>query len=186
MVATYWANFTKRGDPNGPGVPAWPRFTEKDGKVMYFRDQAQPGPVPSAEALVRSTPTLRGVARQKDRLGRSSTAIAYAEQDGMNRRPMTKIGLFSSRAAAGLLLIALSGCSTTDAPPSTLAVSAETASRTVEDGGTGAYKALMASDRTLPTHTVFRPNDLRAFGRKAKLPIIAGATVPAPIHPGNT
>jgi para-nitrobenzyl esterase len=51
-VATYWVNFAKRGDPNGPGVPAWPRFTEQDGKVMYFKDQAQPGPVPSAAALV--------------------------------------------------------------------------------------------------------------------------------------
>jgi len=51
-VATYWANFAKRGDPNGLGVPAWPQFTEKDGKVMYFEDQAQPGPVPSADALV--------------------------------------------------------------------------------------------------------------------------------------
>lgn len=49
----------------------------------------------------------------------------------------------------------------------------ETASRTIEDGGTGPYKAVMASDRTLPTHTVFRPNDLGAFGKKAKLPIIA-------------
>jgi len=86
---------------------------------------------------------------------------------------MTKMRLFSSHAAAGLLLIALSGCSTTDAPPNASAVSAETASRTVEDGGTGSFKALMAADRTLPTHTVFRPKELGAFRRKAKLPIIA-------------
>jgi hypothetical protein len=46
-------------------------------------------------------------------------------------------------------------------------------SRTVEDGGTGPYKALMRSEATLPTHTVFRPKDLSAFGRKNKLPIIA-------------
>lgn len=50
-VATYWANFAKRGDPNGPGLPAWPRFTGKDGEVMYFKDEARPGPVPSADAL---------------------------------------------------------------------------------------------------------------------------------------
>lgn len=49
----------------------------------------------------------------------------------------------------------------------------EKASRTIEDGGTGPFKALMASDGTLATHTVFRPKDLGAFGRKAKLPIIA-------------
>jgi para-nitrobenzyl esterase len=50
-MATYWANFAKRGDPNGPGVPAWPRFTGKEGKVMYFKDQAQLGVVPSAASL---------------------------------------------------------------------------------------------------------------------------------------
>jgi hypothetical protein len=49
----------------------------------------------------------------------------------------------------------------------------ETVSRTVEDGGTGPYKALMASDSTLATHTVFRPKDLAPFGAKEKLPVIA-------------
>lgn len=47
----------------------------------------------------------------------------------------------------------------------------ETASRVVEDGGTGRYKAVMASDSTLATHTVFRPRDLGALGG-TKLPII--------------
>ena len=46
-------------------------------------------------------------------------------------------------------------------------------SRTVEDGGTGPYKALMLSEASLPTHTVFRPKDLSIFGQKNKLPIIA-------------
>ena len=50
--------------------------------------------------------------------------------------------------------------------------SKETASRTVEDGGTGPYRALMASDESLPTHTVFRPQDLGAAGHKLKLPIV--------------
>jgi hypothetical protein len=46
-------------------------------------------------------------------------------------------------------------------------------SRTVEDGGTGPFKALMLSEATLPTHTVFRPKDMSSFGQKSKLPIIA-------------
>ncbi len=45
--------------------------------------------------------------------------------------------------------------------------------RVVEDGGTGAYSAIMYSDKSLETHTVFRPKDLKSFGEKAKLPIIA-------------
>ena len=48
----------------------------------------------------------------------------------------------------------------------------ETASRVIEDGGTGPFKALMVSDRTLATHTVFRPSNLDALG-PTKLPIIA-------------
>ncbi len=51
IVATYWTNFAKRADPNGPGVPAWPRFTERDGKVMHFRNGAFVGAVPSAKSL---------------------------------------------------------------------------------------------------------------------------------------
>lgn len=50
--------------------------------------------------------------------------------------------------------------------------SMEMASRSVEDGGTGPYKALMVSDKTLATHTVVRPKDLSVFGEKLKLPIV--------------
>lgn len=46
-------------------------------------------------------------------------------------------------------------------------------SRTIEDGGTGPYKALMLQESSLATHTVFRPKDLSAFGAAKKLPIIA-------------
>jgi hypothetical protein len=54
------------------------------------------------------------------------------------------------------------------------AVSSEKATvRVVEDGGTGDYSAIMYTDNSLETHTVFRPKDLKSFGKKAKLPIIA-------------
>ena len=53
------------------------------------------------------------------------------------------------------------------------AASVQTASRTVEDGGTGPYTAMMVTESSLSTHTVFRPKDLSVFGRKNKLPIIA-------------
>ena len=46
-------------------------------------------------------------------------------------------------------------------------------SRVVENGGTGPYPAIMLSDSSLPTHTVFRPTDLKPFNDKNKLPIIA-------------
>lgn len=46
-------------------------------------------------------------------------------------------------------------------------------SRVVEDGGTGAFSAIMYTDYSLTTHTIFRPKDLSVFGEKNKLPIIA-------------
>ena len=50
---------------------------------------------------------------------------------------------------------------------------AQTTSRTVEEGGTGPYPALMLSEASLPTHTVFRPADLGALEDGRALPVIA-------------
>jgi hypothetical protein len=49
----------------------------------------------------------------------------------------------------------------------------EVASRTVEDGGTVKYSAIMTSQASLPTHTVFRPQDMSKFGKNEKLLVIA-------------
>jgi hypothetical protein len=83
--------------------------------------------------------------------------------------------------AAALWAVALGGCHASntgqtakvDASAPKVATSAETASRTIEDGGTGPYKILTVSDSSLPTHTIFRPKDLSVIGRGNKLPIIA-------------
>jgi len=32
----YWINFIRTGDPNGPGLPAWPRFSEAPTRVLRF------------------------------------------------------------------------------------------------------------------------------------------------------
>lgn len=45
--------------------------------------------------------------------------------------------------------------------------------RIVEDGGTGSYKAVMMTESSLRTHTVFRPQELEDFGKKNRLPVIA-------------
>jgi hypothetical protein len=45
--------------------------------------------------------------------------------------------------------------------------------QTVEDGGTGEYPAVMYTDNSLSTHTIFRPSDLKPFKAGNKLPIIA-------------
>jgi hypothetical protein len=78
--------------------------------------------------------------------------------------------------AFGLLVVTLGGCKTLSGDEAAGAhniTSTETAARTVEDGGTGLYSAVMVTDSTLATHSIFRPKDLSVFGKKNKLPIIA-------------
>ena len=70
--------------------------------------------------------------------------------------------LFSSLLAAALLC----ACSPKPVAP------AASRSRIVEDGGTGPYKVMMLEDPSLPEHTVFAPQDLSAFGRKNRLPVL--------------
>lgn len=33
-MGSYWTNFAKKGDPNGDGLPKWPRYDAKDGYVV--------------------------------------------------------------------------------------------------------------------------------------------------------
>lgn len=48
----------------------------------------------------------------------------------------------------------------------------KTLSRIVEDGGTGAYKAVMKEEASLKAHTVFVPQDLSAFNAEKPLPVL--------------
>src|SRR4029079_2180676 len=56
---------------------------------------------------------------------------------------------------------------------STPAVGTESGERTIEDGGTGPYKAIAVSNSGISTHAIYRPKDLSAFGDREKLPILA-------------
>lgn len=42
----YWVNFAKKGDPNGPGLPNWPRHDPKTDMIMNF---SLSGPVGGAD-----------------------------------------------------------------------------------------------------------------------------------------
>jgi enterochelin esterase-like enzyme len=54
-----------------------------------------------------------------------------------------------------------------------LVFQAPTKSEIIENGGKGSFPAVMTSATSLPTHTIFQPQDLSKFGDKNKLPIIA-------------
>ena len=50
-ISSYWVNFAKSGDPNGPGLPQWPAFKENDQKVMVFDVAPSARPVPNLDKL---------------------------------------------------------------------------------------------------------------------------------------
>ena len=47
----YWVNFTIKGDPNGPGLPAWPAFSESAPLVMRFGIDQGSAPIPHQDRL---------------------------------------------------------------------------------------------------------------------------------------
>jgi len=50
-VSSYWVNFAKSGNPNGPNLPAWPVFTNADSKVLYIGDPMTVGGVANINSL---------------------------------------------------------------------------------------------------------------------------------------
>jgi para-nitrobenzyl esterase len=50
-ISRYWVNFAKTGDPNGPGLPRWPAFTNTESNVEYFADPITIGGVANINSL---------------------------------------------------------------------------------------------------------------------------------------
>jgi para-nitrobenzyl esterase len=47
LMMSYWTNFARRGDPNGPGLPEWPAYGGESGyQVMHLSEKPQAVPDP--------------------------------------------------------------------------------------------------------------------------------------------
>jgi para-nitrobenzyl esterase len=49
-MSNYWVNFAKTGNPNGEGLPAWPRFQEGN-QVMLLDVEIQASTLQHVQAL---------------------------------------------------------------------------------------------------------------------------------------
>ena len=50
-ISTYWTNFVKTGDPNGPGLPHWPRFDPAHDSLLRLDDPIAVTAVPNLDKL---------------------------------------------------------------------------------------------------------------------------------------
>jgi para-nitrobenzyl esterase len=50
-MSSYWINFARSGDPNGPDLPSWPAFADAESKVQYLGDPITVGGVANIRGL---------------------------------------------------------------------------------------------------------------------------------------
>ncbi len=51
LIISYWINFAKKGNPNGPGLPVWPAFDGKEQKTMFFDRTPSARPHPNVDKI---------------------------------------------------------------------------------------------------------------------------------------
>jgi len=51
LMMSYWINFARTGDPNGPGLPAWPTFDADEQRVLVFDEATSARPIPNLRQL---------------------------------------------------------------------------------------------------------------------------------------
>ncbi len=55
LMGGYWTNFAKTGDPNGPGLPRWPAYSDEGDQLLAITPEAK------AEAAKAGSPALDAI-----------------------------------------------------------------------------------------------------------------------------
>ncbi len=50
-MSSYWVNFATSGNPNGPGLPAWPAYNSNGNQIMILGEKPAAQPLPDKAAL---------------------------------------------------------------------------------------------------------------------------------------
>jgi len=61
-MMTYWTNFAKTGDPNGAGVPNWPKYDTTDNSIIHLNSPITSGPDGTRDRylfLMKGIPAMR-------------------------------------------------------------------------------------------------------------------------------
>jgi para-nitrobenzyl esterase len=76
IISSYWTNFAKTGDPNGPGLPDWPRDTAQDGyKLMHLVESGGENPHAAPS-------TVRARYEMLDRISQEKSSASSGPQGG--------------------------------------------------------------------------------------------------------
>jgi para-nitrobenzyl esterase len=51
LMRRYWINFAKRADPNGPGLPTWPAFSDNASDAMVFDRNSRARRLPNLDRM---------------------------------------------------------------------------------------------------------------------------------------
>ena len=51
VMARYWVSFAASGNPNGPGLPQWPRYDPRQSTTLFLGDDIRVGAVPDLATL---------------------------------------------------------------------------------------------------------------------------------------
>ncbi len=75
IASSYWVNFAKTGDPNGPGLPQWMPYQSSTDQLMNINADPHMQPAPDKAGL-------QFIAGFQEKLRQAGLAAAHTKQTG--------------------------------------------------------------------------------------------------------